>query len=422
MSEFAYALVGLTVIVAALVGLLTFAVLRIGAAMRDMRGQLRASGHERVFMATALEDALARLRDQERTTAERAAASERLNTEIVNSLTAGLLVVGTDREVRIMNPAARRLLRLSPDAALADYRDMLAATPSLAAAIDECLATGRAIVRRALELPPSARPVTHLGVTVSPLVGDQGSTQGAICLFTDLTDIVALEEQLRLKDSLARLGELTAGLAHEFRNGLATIHGYARLMDPASLPPAYRPYLQGIRDETDSLGTIVTNFLSFARPAPLTVALVDLRSLLQRVAADARAERGARGGDIEMIGEFPTIEGDEGLLRQAIGNLVRNAFEACDRVPVVPRVVIEGSVDDTQHVARVTVSDNGPGIDAASRDQIFRPFYTTRHDGTGLGLAIVQKIAVMHNGRVSCSSEPGQGARFELTLPVSSSH
>src|ERR671920_2582982 len=94
----------------------------------------------------------------------------------------------------------------------------------------------------------------------------EGRTSGVICLFTDLSRVVGLEEQLRLKDALARLGELTAGLAHEFRNGLATIHGYARLLDPQSLPDQARTCVEGIRAETIALGEVVTNFLRFARP------------------------------------------------------------------------------------------------------------------------------------------------------------
>ena len=93
-----------------------------------------------------------------------------------------------------------------------------------------------------------------------------GTPSGVICLFTDLSAVVDLEEQLRLKDTLARLGELTAGLAHEFRNGLATVHGYARLLNLDALPPQDRKYVEGLRAETEALGQVVTNFLNFARP------------------------------------------------------------------------------------------------------------------------------------------------------------
>ena len=112
MSQFAYALVGLTALVAGLVGVLVFVALRFGAAVRDMRGQARGSGQDRLFMAAALEEALTKLRAQERAMAERAEASERLSDEIVRSLTAGLLVVGGAGDVRILNPSGHRLLQL----------------------------------------------------------------------------------------------------------------------------------------------------------------------------------------------------------------------------------------------------------------------------------------------------------------------
>ena len=103
--------------------------------------------------------------------------------------------------------------------------------PALSDVIDECLETTGPILRRSVTVPESTSGVSHLGVTVSPLFDENGALHGAICLFTDLTAVKQLEEQLRLKESLATVGELTAGIAHEFRNGLATIHGYSKLFD-----------------------------------------------------------------------------------------------------------------------------------------------------------------------------------------------
>src|SRR4030095_989259 len=124
---------------------------------------------------------------------------------------------------------------------------------------------------------PHAGTVTHVGVTVSPLSpSENASPTGVICLFSDLTAVIELEDQLRMKETLARLGELTAGIAHEFRNGLATIHGYGKLLDPNALPQQFRPYVEGIRQETDAMGQVVTNFLNFARPTQLSLATYDL--------------------------------------------------------------------------------------------------------------------------------------------------
>jgi signal transduction histidine kinase len=223
---------------------------------------------------------------------------------------------------------------------------------------------------------------------------------------------------LRLKESLATVGELTAGIAHEFRNGLATIHGYSRLLDLDTLPESYRPYVEGIRAETELLGQVVTNFLNFARPAELTLSRVNLQAICERAAEEVRGEASALGGSVTVRGEFGALDGDEVLLRQAFSNLLRNAVEACTSASVAPVVVIESIIDHASKLSRIAVEDNGPGIAPAARDRVFRPFFTSRGHGTGLGLALVQKIVVFHNGRVDIGSSSLGGASLQVTLPV----
>ena len=127
----------------------------------------------------------------------------------------------------------------------------------------------------------------------------------------------------------------------------------------------------------------------------------------------------ARGGDVIVSGHFGRVEGDEVLLRQALSNLCRNAFEACDQARIVPRIVIEGQWDEVHGMLRISVSDNGPGVADNVADRVFRPFFTTKAQGTGLGLALVQKIVVTHNGRMTVTNDDGGGARFVVTLPAS---
>jgi PAS domain S-box-containing protein len=407
----------LTAIVAGLSAVLAYAVLRIFAAARAATRDKRTEGTETAFMAAAMEDAVRKLREGERAMKARAEASERLSSEIVASLTSGLLVVDRDGIVRTLNPAGRTMLGVSEAESQGPFREVLKDAKALADVLEECLETSRPAVRRAV--PLSGGAASHLGLTVSPIrEGTSAEMHGVICLFTDLSEVMELEEQLRLKDSLARLGEMTAGIAHEFRNGLATIHGYSRLLDLEQLQPAYRPYVQGIRDETEALGQVVTNFLSFARPTELTLAPVEMSALADRAADDVRSDARARGGDVMVRGEFGRVEGDEVLLRQALSNLCRNAFEACDNAHVVPQIVIEGERDTAHGVVRISVSDNGPGVPAAVAPRVFRPFFTTKAHGTGLGLALVQKIIVTHNGRVNVVNEDGGGARFVVTLPA----
>jgi PAS domain S-box-containing protein len=408
----AYALLGFTALVAVLVAVVAWALLRFVSAARDTRHRLRDTG-ESPLLTIALQEGIQKLRAQERAMTERAEASEALSTQIVNSLTAGLLVVDPQGRVQILNPAGRKMLGITNGVEGAQISALPPSAIPLADVVNECLTTGHSIVRRALEVP-QANDVTHVGVTASRFGQSDGG--GVICLFSDLTAVVELEEQLRLKETLARLGELTAGIAHEFRNGLATIHGYGKLIDPSALPPQYKPYVEGIRQETEALGQVVTNFLNFARPTQLSLATQDLAALVQRAADDLKHEVQQLGGEIVITGEFGRVDADDVLLRQAFSNLLRNAIEACQPIGVVPHVRVEGSLEAGQ--ARVGVHDNGPGVDPGARDRIFQPFFTTKKTGTGLGLALVQKIVVTHNGRIGVSSSPSGGACFQVTLPL----
>ena len=416
MNQSGYLFLGLTAIVAALSAVLAYAVVRFAVAARGLAKGTRREGGEAAFMTNAMEEALQNLRQQERAMKARAEASERLSDEIVASLTSGLLVVDFGEVVRTLNPAGRRMLGLPEGHWARPYREVLAGVPELAMVIDECLAQAQPVVRRTVKLHGPGK-ATHLGVTVSPIRDEMGRAYGAICLFADLSEIVELEDQLRLKESLARLGELTAGIAHEFRNGLATIHGYARLMDPERLPEDFRPYIAGIRSETEELGQIVTNFLNFAKPTQLVLSVIDMGAIVERAADDIRSEVQARGGQLTITGQFGRVEGDDVLLRQAVSNLFRNALEACVDTHVAPQIVTEGTVDREQKVLRVTVTDNGSGISPSVAERMFRPFFTTKARGTGLGLPLVQKIIVTHNGRVGPVEHEG-GARVAFTLPL----
>ena len=365
---------------------------------------------ESAMLSMALQEALTKLKLQERATAARAEASERLSSQIVDGLTSGLVVVDRNGQVQSVNPAARRILDLQRDGIGQPFRDLLASAPAMGDVIHEALQGASPILRRTIVLG-DGRP-QHLGVTVSPITAQDGSLQAAVCLFTDLTAVVQLEEQLRLKEALARLGELTAGLAHEFRNGLATIHGYGRLLDPQALPEQARTCVEGIRAETTALGEIVTNFLRFARPDQMTLAPVDLRAVIQRAVEDLNAAAPAT----TVEGTFGTIEGDDVLLRQAFSNLLRNSLEACESAGRQPRISVRGDAGSTD--VTISVVDNGPGFAPEALSKAFQPFATTKPSGTGLGLAIVQKVIVSHNGHVTAANHPGGGAQFEIRLPI----
>jgi PAS domain S-box-containing protein len=406
-----YALLGVALLTVVLLIIVLMRVVKVATGRGAAAKRSADNRGESAMLSMALQDALTRLKQQERATAARAEASERLAGQIVEGLTSGLVVVDRAGLVQSVNPAARRILDLSSDGVGTPFRQALATAPAMSDLIHEALQEASPIVRRTLSLG-GGKP-QHLGVTVSPIAGADGSLQAAVCLFTDLTAVVQLEEQLRLKEALARLGELTAGLAHEFRNGLATIHGYGRLLDPQSLPDQARTCVEGIRAETIALGEVVTNFLKFARPDQLTMAPVDLKAVIRRAVDDLPAA----GSATTIEGHFAPIEGDDVLLRQAFNNLLRNSLEACEAAGIPAAIRVRGEVSAGN--LTVVLEDNGPGFAPEALSKAFQPFATTKAAGTGLGLAIVQKVIVSHNGHIAAANHEGGGAQFRIRLPLS---
>jgi two-component system sensor histidine kinase PilS (NtrC family) len=400
------ALLGLALMIVFLLVVVVVMVVRAASGRKRAR---KAEHGESAMLSMALQEAVTKLKAQERQMAARAEASERLAGQIVEGLTSGMVVVDRDGLVQTMNPAARRILGLNGAPASGPVAEVLKHVPALSRVIDEAFEVATPIARRTVMLEGGAKP-SHLGVTVSHITGADGEMQAVVCLFTDLTSVVELEERLRLKEALARLGELTAGLAHEFRNGLATIHGYGRLLDPDALPQPARTYVEGIRAETTALGEVVTNFLRFARPEQLAMAPVDLRAVVSRAIDDLPGAAAVTVCD----GDFATVNGDDVLLRQAFSNLLRNSLEACPEGQAAIAVRGEVVAGDVY----VTVDDNGPGLAPAALARLFQPFATTKATGTGLGLAIVQKVIVSHNGVVSAGRSASGGARFQVRLPV----
>ncbi|HEX8337926.1 MAG TPA: ATP-binding protein, partial [Pyrinomonadaceae bacterium] len=218
------------------------------------------------------------------------------------------------------------------------------------------------------------------------------------------------------------LGEMSAGLAHEFKNALATLHGYAQLLQNAALGgDARASATAALLHEVRGLSEMVTSFLNFARPKTPDLEDVQLRELLDTCAADLVALFAERRVVLSTEGEFPEVRADERMLRQALLNLIRNAAEAIPDEAFERRVNVRGSVEadaSGRNWARVEVEDTGAGIAEEDLQRIFIPFFTTKSKGHGVGLALAHRVATDHGGTLSAANSGAGGAVFTLRLPV----
>ncbi|HEX4542671.1 MAG TPA: ATP-binding protein, partial [Candidatus Acidoferrum sp.] len=208
-----------------------------------------------------------------------------------------------------------------------------------------------------------------------------------------------------------------AGIAHEFKNALATISGYAQLIPEASASETAE-YAKRIVEQTRNITHVVAEFLKYARPLEIPDEAVGLQELVKRAVAEVA--QAIPQVTIKCEGRFEEVAGDEGLLRQALLNLARNAAEACATANGGGRVMVHGEVIGGEGAGfqKITVTDNGAGIAVEALPKLFRPFFTTKANGTGLGLAVVQKIIVQHGGQVGVRNCPEGGAAFIVTLPL----
>ena len=354
---------------------------------------------------------------------ERAATAEQFSERVVASLPSGLVAFNSDGRATVVNGPARSLLGIEGGVGGRDYAALLARAPELVGLVGRCLQTGELYRREEVTASAEGGRSRRLGVTVAPIdPAPSGESRGVLCMLTDLTEVAELREALARRRNLESLGEMSAGLAHEFKNALATLHGYAQLLQNAGLGGEGRASATAaLLQEVRGLSEMVTSFLNFARPNPPDFGDVSLRDLLDGCAADLRALFEERRAALSITGEFPEVRADERMLSRALLNLVRNAAEAIPDDASERRVTVRGSLErDAGGGAwvRVEVEDTGAGVAEEDLQRIFIPFFTTKSKGHGVGLALAHRVATDHGGTLSASNSPRGGALFTLRLPA----
>ena len=363
------------------------------------------------FVVDTFHELVSKLKEKEREleilrqkAEDRAVIIEGYNENILQSVPSG--VMSFDEELRItkVNLTAEKVFEVKRETVLGKYH-----TDVLNRPITDLLKEKKVIERGEISYTtPSGRKI-WLGLNLSPLKNKEGKTIGQILVFTDITEIKAFEAQMELRSRLSSLGEISAGIAHELRNPMGVIAGYTKLLSKKA-DESLRPTVNAIAKEINVMNRIISDFLSFAKPAELNISDVDLKGIIENCVSVVAGGKGDIKTHIDIDG-LPAIKGDEVLLRQAFTNLVQNAIES---MPKGGELSVRSSLGE---FIEVSISDTGPGIAENIVDKIFLPFFTTKDRGTGLGLSIVQKIIVSHGGNIFVDSG-NKGTTFRIRFPL----
>lgn len=362
--------------------------------------------------------------------------------KILNSLRCGILSVDLQRRITAINEIAIRIFELDlQDYVGLDVEAVLSEQQQLLQTLNDAYQMKNLPSRAELDLRFRDGKSRTVGYTISFTKNDEGIVDGVSLFFKDLTLVEQLNEQEKLKDRLAALGQMAAGLAHEIRNPLAAIELTASLIKrKLTEQPVHQAQLESIQSEVRKLNKIVTDCLEYVRPVKVSQEKVNLKSLLEESLGNAFSTVDRDG--IEVVKDYqetPPVPIDYAQMKQVFVNIMVNALQALGQqgklqIGCGPSVLfqragssVRGKVSeknlsrqvDLAPYAWVRVEDNGQGIPEEVLSKIFYPFFTTKEKGSGIGLAIAQKIVDSHHGSIDVESEVGRGTVFTIKLPLS---
>ncbi len=330
-----------------------------------------------------------------------------LQTNIIHSMRGGLITTDMEGRITLVNLPAKNYLGCRQKNLIGDVVDTLFLDP----------------LPEPQSYPVQAEVRAHtsdgpkiFGITVTPLTAADGDILGILYTFADLTEMRRLEDEIRMRERLAAVGRLSAGIAHEIRNPLSSIAGSVKLLSSISdLNEDQRALLDIVTRESERLNNIISDFLQYSREKQYAFARHDLLRVLNDTLT--LLENHPRAGAIKITREYP--EGgapavfDADRMKQVFWNLCDNAMRAMPSGGTL-RVSVSGA----QKRWRISFKDSGIGLAPRQIEKIFEPFQSSFEGGTGLGLAVVYQIMQAHHGTIHVDSKLNQGAEFTVFLPM----
>ena len=404
----------------------------IGEARRAPVAHSGKSQNEAAFVLETFQSVIAQLQEQQQElqrlseqASQRADSAERFSERIVASMPTGLLAFDASGCVTVINGPARNLLTGDPHGPGDHLRKVFADAPALIEMVESCLADGRIFRREEVEATNGSGQPKRLGATVAPIDPSETGSRGAVCLITDITEVTRLREQVALKRNLESLGEMSAGLAHEFKNAMAALHGYAQFLQSIDTDEHGKAAADALLQEVRNLTEMITAFLNFARPQQLQLEEIELSELVKDCGRELEPSFKTRAINFVLEDSRPTeraieVRADPRLLRQALLNLIRNAAEAIPDEQRDRRVTVRIAEvhEQANRSATITITDTGNGIRESDLQKIFIPFFSTKSHGHGLGLALAHRVITEHGGTLTAANSANGGAALTVRLPV----
>lgn len=353
--------------------------------------------------------------------------------DILEHMHSGLITIDTSGRIIYFNKTAEEILGYSAkNIKDKNFNEVLnSRMPELCEKLEQSLSSEQVDSRSEVYIQNQLGQKIPLGISTSILKGKNLRKRGVIAVFQDLSEAKKIEEKMRLQDRLAAVGELSAGIAHEIRNPLASISGSVEVLkNELKLGGENQKLLDLIIKESNRLNIILKEFLQYARLGETSLGKVELKRIVDEVIEIIKKHPSYREGiDIrKRLDELPIyLLAEETQLNQLILNLLVNALEAMEENG--NQLLITTRWSDLERISNfkkentgedlyiiLAIIDQGKGMTEEQMEKAFLPFYSTKKNGTGLGLAIVQRIINNLNGKIECRSRLGQGTAFILYL------
>jgi two-component system sensor histidine kinase PilS (NtrC family) len=348
--------------------------------------------------------------------------------DILRNIRSGVLTVDGFGRLAFINPTAQRLLDLDAEDLIGlPILDQLKSRSSeLWAAVVSGIRNGRKISRGEGMVVHQEGRMFPIGLSTTTFRQEAQEAPSVTAIFTDISDLKEVQELHARAERLESVAALSASLAHEIRNPLASIRSSVEQLARSKHADDDERFLAGlIVRESDRLSRLLSEFLDFARVRATQLVPLDLHAVVVAVIRLIQAHPDCRPDAVLTVdGERTMLEGDEDLLHRVVANLVLNAVQAARgpiRITVSVAMVQAGEIPhgtNLEHAIRLQVKDDGPGIPVEIRNRLFEPFVSARQGGSGLGLAIVQRAVEAHRGLVLVDSVPGTGTTFTIFLPA----